>query len=73
MQEKIKIHIKIYKNKFKGPNFKIFCDDLILDDIANCQEELYQNVYDLDIKNGKHSIKIEHYNKKMSSAKNCSA
>lgn len=63
MKEKIKINIKIYKNKFKGPNFKIFCDDLLLDNIKNCQEKVYCNVYELDLKNGKHSIKIEHYNK----------
>jgi hypothetical protein len=63
MKEKIKIKIKIYKNNFRGPDFKIFCDDSLLDNIKNYQEDLYQNIYELDLEKGKHYIRLEHYNK----------
>lgn len=63
MKEKIKIKIQSYKNKFKGPSFKIFCDNLLLEDINNYQKDQYENIFELELKNEKHSIKIEHYNK----------
>lgn len=63
MKEKIKLKIFAYKNKFKGPNFKIFCDHILLDEIINYQENLYEKSFDLDLEQCLHSVKIEHFNK----------
>jgi len=63
MKEKIKIKLKISQNNHKGPNFRVLCDDTVLDECVNYKEDMYENSFELDLDKGKHQLVLEHFGK----------
>ena len=63
MKEKIKINLQLFQNAHKGPSFKIFCDEKILDECLDYQDKVYEKTYELDLDRGPHKIIVEHFRK----------
>ena len=63
MKEKIKINLQLFQNAHKGPSFKIFCDEKILDECLDYQDKVYEKTFELDLDRGPHKIIVEHFRK----------
>ena len=63
MKERIKIKLAISQNAFKGPSFRLFCDEKVLDECVNYNQDTYENSFDLDLEKGRHQLIIEHFGK----------
>ena len=63
MKEKIRLLLKIHRTDKKGPSFKIFLGDNLLDEKNNYFEDFYENTFYLELDSGKHCLIIEHFNK----------
>ena len=63
MKERIKIKLAISQNSFKGPSFRLFCDDTVLDECVNYMRSTYENTFELELEKGKHQLIIELFGK----------
>lgn len=70
MKEKIKIKLKTYNNKIKGPSFRILCNGNLLDEKLCYMDSEYIKTFDIDIDKGLHSLSIEHFKKSPKDTKN---
>lgn len=64
MKEKIKVKLTCFDNGSRGPNFKIYCNNDILDIQENYMEKTYEKKFEVDIQEGEHQLVIEHYGKR---------
>ena len=63
MQEQIKINLQIHSTDIKQPSFRIVLDNIILDECADYDLDVYENTFDVNISSNIHMLKIEHFNK----------
>ena len=63
MKERIKIKLAISQNSFKGPSFRLFCDDSVLDECVNYTQATYENIFEMELQKGRHQLIIEHFGK----------
>lgn len=62
-KEEIKISFNTHNNGIKGPCFKIFVNDTLIDDQTNYMHESYEKTFTVTVHDKKNRIRLEHYNK----------
>ena len=63
MKEEIKLKLQAITNEHKGPSFRIFCDETLLDERIDYSGKVYEEAFKVDLDKGAHQVIIEHFGK----------